>query len=140
MDEGLLPFHTIKALIELAKVSMLLRLPALDAASTAGTLCLDAASAACTPGASMPPACCSRKQLATDAWAVVMSTPWKRSSDRRSLQVGGVVLHQGRVAEMKTGEGKTLVATLPAYLHGLTGRGVHVVTVNDYLAQRDAAW
>lgn len=57
-----------------------------------------------------------------------------------SLQVGGIVLHQGRVAEMKTGEGKTLVATLPAYLHGLTGRGVHIVTVNDYLAQRDAAW
>lgn len=55
-------------------------------------------------------------------------------------QVGGIVLHQGRVAEMKTGEGKTLVATLPAYLHGLTGKGVHIVTVNDYLAERDAAW
>lgn len=50
------------------------------------------------------------------------------------------MLHQGRVAEMKTGEGKTLVATLPAYLHGLTGKGVHIVTVNEYLAQRDAAW
>lgn len=58
----------------------------------------------------------------------------------RLPQVGGIVLHQGRVAEMKTGEGKTLVATLPAYLHALTGKGVHIVTVNDYLAQRDAAW
>ena len=54
--------------------------------------------------------------------------------------VGGVVLSQGRIAEMKTGEGKTLVATLPAYLHGLTQKGVHVVTVNDYLAKRDAEW
>jgi len=54
--------------------------------------------------------------------------------------VGGVVLHQGKIAEMKTGEGKTLVATLPAYLNGLPGRGVHVVTVNDYLARRDSAW
>ncbi|HNW04352.1 MAG TPA: preprotein translocase subunit SecA [Oscillospiraceae bacterium] len=54
--------------------------------------------------------------------------------------VGGVVLHQGRIAEMKTGEGKTLVATLPAYLNGLTGEGVHIVTVNDYLARRDSEW
>ena len=54
--------------------------------------------------------------------------------------IGGMVLHEGAVAEMKTGEGKTLVALLPAYLNGLTGRGVHVVTVNDYLAQRDAGW
>ena len=54
--------------------------------------------------------------------------------------VGGVVLHQGRIAEMKTGEGKTLVATLPAYLNALTGRGVHIVTVNDYLAKRDSEW
>jgi preprotein translocase subunit SecA len=54
--------------------------------------------------------------------------------------LGGVVLHQGSIAEMKTGEGKTLVATLPAYLNGLTGRGVHIVTVNDYLARRDADW
>jgi len=54
--------------------------------------------------------------------------------------IGGIVLHQGRIAEMKTGEGKTLVATLPAYLHGLTGRGVHIVTVNDYLAKRDSEW
>ena len=54
--------------------------------------------------------------------------------------IGGIVLHQGRIAEMKTGEGKTLVATLPAYLNGLTGNGVHIVTVNDYLARRDSEW
>ena len=54
--------------------------------------------------------------------------------------IGGVILHQGRIAEMRTGEGKTLVSTLPAYLNALTGEGVHVVTVNDYLAKRDAEW
>ena len=54
--------------------------------------------------------------------------------------VGGIVLHQGRIAEMKTGEGKTLVAILPAYLNALTGKGVHIVTVNDYLAKRDSEW
>ena len=54
--------------------------------------------------------------------------------------IGGIILHQGRIAEMKTGEGKTLVATLPAYLNALTGKGVHVVTVNDYLAKRDSEW
>ena len=54
--------------------------------------------------------------------------------------IGGMVLHQGKISEMKTGEGKTLVATLPAYLNGLTGRGVHIVTVNDYLARRDSEW
>ena len=54
--------------------------------------------------------------------------------------IGGIILHQGRIAEMKTGEGKTLVSTLPAYLNALEGKGVHVVTVNDYLAARDAAW
>ena len=54
--------------------------------------------------------------------------------------IGGIALHEGNVAEMKTGEGKTLVAMLPAYLNALTGRGVHIVTVNDYLAQRDAGW
>ena len=54
--------------------------------------------------------------------------------------VGGGVLHQGRIAEMKTGEGKTLVATLPAYLNALNGNGVHIVTVNDYLAKRDSEW
>ena len=54
--------------------------------------------------------------------------------------IGGIILHQGRIAEMKTGEGKTLVATLPAYLNGLSGKGVHIVTVNDYLAKRDSEW
>ncbi|MBR3052828.1 MAG: preprotein translocase subunit SecA, partial [Firmicutes bacterium] len=54
--------------------------------------------------------------------------------------IGGVVLHQGSIAEMKTGEGKTLVATLPVYLNALAGKGVHVITVNDYLAKRDAEW
>ena len=54
--------------------------------------------------------------------------------------IGGYVLHSGKVAEMQTGEGKTLVATLPAYLNGLSGQGVHVITVNDYLARRDSEW
>ena len=54
--------------------------------------------------------------------------------------IGGIILHQGRIAEMKTGEGKTLVSTLPAYLNALTGEGVQIVTVNDYLAKRDAEW
>src|ERR1700751_1880024 len=54
--------------------------------------------------------------------------------------IGGVVLHRGRIAEMKTGEGKTLVATLPSYLNALSGKGVHIVTVNDYLARRDSEW
>ena len=54
--------------------------------------------------------------------------------------IGGIILHQARIAEMKTGEGKTLVATLPVYLNALTGEGVHVVTVNDYLAKRDSEW
>jgi hypothetical protein len=66
-----------------------------------------------------------------------------RTVDMRHFDVqllGGMVLHQGRISEMKTGEGKTLVATLPAYLNALTVQGVHVVTVNDYLAKRDAQW
>ena len=54
--------------------------------------------------------------------------------------IGGIILHQGRIAEMKTGEGKTLVATLPVYLNALEGKGVHVITVNDYLAKRDSEW
>jgi len=54
--------------------------------------------------------------------------------------IGGMVLHSGRIAEMRTGEGKTLVATLPSYLNALAGKGVHIVTVNDYLARRDAEW
>jgi preprotein translocase subunit SecA len=54
--------------------------------------------------------------------------------------IGGIALHQGKIAEMRTGEGKTLMATLPVYLNALAGKGVHVVTVNDYLARRDAEW
>lgn len=54
--------------------------------------------------------------------------------------MGGIIMHQGRIAEMRTGEGKTLVATLPAYLNALEGKGVHVITVNDYLAERDSQW
>jgi preprotein translocase subunit SecA len=80
--------------------------------------------------------------LLPEAFAVV------REAGRRVLNmrhfdvqlIGGYVLHQGKIAEMKTGEGKTLVATLPAYLNALTGKGVHVVTVNDYLARRDSEW
>src|SRR6201997_536741 len=67
----------------------------------------------------------------------------KRTLGQRHFDVqliGGMVLHEGKIAEMKTGEGKTLVATLPVYLNALTGKGVHVVTVNDYLAKRDAEW
>ena len=67
----------------------------------------------------------------------------KRTLGQRHFDVqlvGGMVLHDGKIAEMKTGEGKTLVATLPVYLNALAGKGVHVVTVNDYLARRDAEW
>ena len=78
--------------------------------------------------------------LLPEAFAVV------READKRVLGmepyrvqlIGGIILHQGRIAEMKTGEGKTLVSTLPAYLNALEGKGVHIVTVNDYLAHRDA--
>ena len=80
--------------------------------------------------------------------AIVPAFAAVREAGRRTLGmrhfdvqlIGGVVLHQGKIAEMKTGEGKTLVATLPAYLNALAGRGVHIVTVNDYLARRDAEW
>src|SRR5688572_4613477 len=80
--------------------------------------------------------------LLPEAFAVV------REAARRAIgmrhydvqMIGGAVLHSGRIAEMRTGEGKTLVATLPAYLNALSGRGVHVITVNDYLAERDANW
>ncbi len=77
-----------------------------------------------------------------DAFAVVREAAWRVLNMRHyKVQIiGGICLHQGRVAEMRTGEGKTLVATLPAYLNALTGEGVHVVTVNDYLASRDAEW
>jgi preprotein translocase subunit SecA len=82
------------------------------------------------------------EDLLPEAFAVV------REAGRRVLNmrhfdvqlIGGMVLHRGKIAEMKTGEGKTLVATLPAYLNGLEGKGVHVVTVNDYLARRDSEW
>ena len=82
------------------------------------------------------------EQVLVPAFALV------REAGRRTLNmrhfdvqlIGGIVLHQGKIAEMKTGEGKTLVATLPAYLNALAGRGVHIVTVNDYLARRDAEW
>ena len=80
--------------------------------------------------------------LLVEAFAVV-----REAADRtihlkhyRVQLMGGIILHQGRIAEMKTGEGKTLVATLPAYLNALEGKGVHIVTVNDYLAKRDAEW
>ena len=84
----------------------------------------------------------SLDDLLPEAFAAV------REASRRALgmrhfdvqMIGGITLHQGRIAEMRTGEGKTLVATLPVYLNALTGRGVHVITVNDYLAKRDASW
>ena len=77
-----------------------------------------------------------------EAYAVVREAA-KRSLGMRHYRVqliGGIILHQGRIAEMRTGEGKTLVSTLPAYLNALSGKGVHIVTVNDYLAKRDAEW
>ena len=77
-----------------------------------------------------------------DAFATVREAAWRVLGMRHyDVQlIGGIVLHQGRIAEMKTGEGKTLVATLPSYLNALAGTGVHVVTVNDYLARRDSEW
>ena len=77
-----------------------------------------------------------------EAFAVCREAAWRSLGMKhfRVQLIGGVVLHQGRISEMKTGEGKTLVATLPAYLNALDGHGVHVVTVNDYLAKRDAEW
>jgi preprotein translocase subunit SecA len=80
--------------------------------------------------------------ILTEAFAVVREAAW-RTVGMRPFDVqliGGIVLHEGKIAEMKTGEGKTLAATMPLYLNALTGRGVHLVTVNDYLARRDAAW
>ncbi|MBE3071924.1 MAG: preprotein translocase subunit SecA, partial [Acidobacteria bacterium] len=80
--------------------------------------------------------------LLVEAFAVVREAG-HRTLNMRHFDVqliGGAVLHQGKIAEMKTGEGKTLVATLPAYLNALAGQGVHVVTVNDYLARRDSEW
>lgn len=77
-----------------------------------------------------------------EAFAVVREAAWRtlKMKHFRVQVIGGIVLHQGRIAEMKTGEGKTLVATLPAYLNALEGKGVHIVTVNDYLAKRDRDW
>ena len=84
----------------------------------------------------------STDSLLPEAFAVVRETALRVLGQRHyDVQlIGGIVLHQGKIAEMRTGEGKTLVATLPAYLNSLTGNGVHVVTVNDYLAKRDAEW
>ena len=80
--------------------------------------------------------------LLVEAYAVVREAATRVLGMRhyRVQLIGGVILHQGRIAEMKTGEGKTLVSTLPAYLNALEGKGVHIVTVNDYLANRDAEW
>ncbi len=77
-----------------------------------------------------------------EAFAACREAAWRVLGMRhyRVQLIGGIILHQGRIAEMKTGEGKTLVATLPAYLNALSGRGVHIVTVNDYLAKRDSEW
>ena len=84
----------------------------------------------------------SLDSLIPEAFAVVREVS-RRLLNMRHFDVqliGGMVLHEGNIAEMKTGEGKTLVATLPVYLNSLVGKGVHVVTVNDYLARRDAEW
>ena len=80
--------------------------------------------------------------LLPEAYSVVREATCRVTGKRqfRVQMLGGIVLHQGRIAEMKTGEGKTLVATLPSYLNALTGNGVHIVTVNDYLAKRDSEW
>ena len=80
--------------------------------------------------------------LLPEAYAAVREAAFRSLGMRhyRVQLIGGIILHQGRIAEMKTGEGKTLVSTLPAYLNALEGNGVHIVTVNDYLAKRDAEW
>ena len=80
--------------------------------------------------------------LLPEAFAVVREAAKRvlNMEHYRVQLIGGIILHQGRIAEMKTGEGKTLVSTLPAYLNALEGKGVHIVTVNDYLAKRDAEW
>ncbi len=84
----------------------------------------------------------SLDDLLPEAFAVVKEASWRvlNMKHYREQLIGGIVLHQGRIAEMKTGEGKTLVATLPAYLNAISGDGVHVITVNDYLAARDREW
>lgn len=80
--------------------------------------------------------------LLFDAFAALREASWRvlKMKHFHVQIIGGICLHQGRIAEMRTGEGKTLVSTLPAYLNALTGKGVHIVTVNDYLAKRDAEW
>ena len=82
------------------------------------------------------------EDLIPEAYACVREASRRVLGERHyDVQLmGGIVLHQGKIAEMKTGEGKTLVSTLPVYLNSLIGKGVHVVTVNDYLAKRDSAW
>jgi preprotein translocase subunit SecA len=84
----------------------------------------------------------TKEEILPEAFAVCREAAWRVIKMKHfPVQVaGGILLHQGRIAEMKTGEGKTLVATLPAYLNGLSGAGVHIVTVNDYLAKRDSEW
>lgn len=84
----------------------------------------------------------SLDDLLPEAFALVREAAWRTIRQRHfDVQlVGGIILHQGKIAEMRTGEGKTLVATLPCYLNAIAGKGVHVVTVNDYLAKRDARW
>jgi len=84
----------------------------------------------------------SLDEILPEAFAVVRETAWRQIGERHyDVQlVGGIVLHEGKIAEMRTGEGKTLVATLPLYLNALKGKGAHLVTVNDYLAKRDAQW
>ncbi len=84
----------------------------------------------------------SLDSLLPEAFATVREAAWRVLGMKpyRVQVIGGIILHQGRIAEMKTGEGKTLVATMPVYLNAITGKGVHVVTVNDYLAKRDSEW
>ena len=84
----------------------------------------------------------SLDDILPEAFAVVREASWRTLEMRHfdSQLIGGIVLHEGKIAEMKTGEGKTLMATLPVYLNALEGKGVHVVTVNDYLATRDSEW
>ena len=84
----------------------------------------------------------SLDSILPEAFATVREASWRVLGMKhfRVQVIGGIILHQGRIAEMKTGEGKTLVSTLPAYLNALSGKGVHIVTVNDYLAKRDSEW
>ena len=84
----------------------------------------------------------SLDDLLPEAFAVMREASWRVLGMKHFYVqiIGGIILHQGRIAEMKTGEGKTLVSTLPAYLNALSGKGVHIVTVNDYLAKRDSEW